>query len=166
MRKSRSGSVTFATWPHRTTHIPLCTVFIVVFSTTLPDEALQHQHKTQRESERERQRKGGGMGEGREKEVSLPLSSKPIRIFCLSQRVLAALKYLPDEWKIAIVYPARTHCLSRLRLLVSFWTTSIFLFRFLLFFLQSHQFSIMQTLPGCRFLSFLSGFCKLQQLAK
>lgn len=145
MRKSRSGSVTFATWPHRTTHIPLSTVFLVVFSTTLPDEALQHQHKTQRESERERQTKRGGMGEGREKEVSLPLSSKPIRIFCLSQRVLAALKYLPDEWKIAIVCPARTHCLS----------TSIFLFRFLLFFLQSHQFSIMQTLPGCRFLFFV-----------
>lgn len=108
MRKSRTGSVTFATWPHQTTHIPLCTVFLVVFSTTLPDEALQHQHKTQRESERERQRKAGGMGEGREKEVSLPLSSKPIRIFCLSQRVLAALKYLPDEWKIAIVCLART----------------------------------------------------------
>lgn len=83
----------------------------------------------------------------------------------MSQRVLAALKYLPDEWKIAIVCPARTRCPSRLRLLVSFWTTSIFLFRFLLFFLQSHQFSIMQTLPGCRSLFFV-GFLQLQQLAK
>lgn len=104
---------------------------------------------------RGRDREREGHGREQRKEVSLPLSSKPIRIFCLSQRVLAALKYLPDEWKIAIVCPARTRCPSRLRLLVSFWTTSIFLSRFLLFFLQSHQFSIMQTLPGCRSLFFV-----------